>query len=245
MSELSPSSLSYLSSDSISDAKKILDDEYMFDIWHDFKKFGSTVCDLPELNSSLGSLMSNYQFIEYYESLTKSKYHELINRDNINNDNSSVIRTELPKSSKPEEFFSMIPFEMKISELSEFANDYCNIPIKQLKKDLERDKIIINGNRLIGAAVELDGIIQVIEEILDRNLINCQLPLLPFDVKNEIILHTLRLSTRTYSGGIAFQALRHLLGKLYLLFIIFFSYQLIYFLSFEIFFFLFYLFFFF
>ena len=221
-------SFSYLSDDSIRDAKKILEDEYIFDIWHDFKKFGSTVCELPEIHPSLGSFMSDYQFLEFYESLTRTKHKDLLNRNHasahsilathqkIGNDQ-LLLSSELPISLKPEQFFSMVPFEINISNLCEFENDYLSIPIKQLKKDLERDRIIINGHRLVGATVEFDGIIQVVEEIIDRNLINCQLPLLSSQIKREIVLNTLRLATRTYSGGIAFKHFVIFLVKIFFL----------------------------
>jgi len=83
--------------------------------------------------------------------------------------------------------------------------------LKQLKKDIERDKLLINNQRLLGAICGLDGIIAEISKILEHLMIDTTFPSLNTTLKEKLIYSILFKSSRTHSGALVFHALQSLI----------------------------------
>ena len=203
--------MSYDSADAEADSRRILSDPYVFDLWHDVKRFSDSVLNLPEVDVPLGSTLEKMRFFDFVEQFSDSQMKVLGN-------NSTHTRV-LPQYSRcpdnplsREQLLSFLPLTLPLSSLSNASTPFSNISLKQLRKDFERDKVIINGNRIVGAASTFEGVLCEIEEILDRNALNCMMPLLPSSVKRNVALQTLALASRTNSSGMAFEALRDLVG---------------------------------
>lgn len=201
----------YSSADAEADSRRILSDPYVFDLWHDVKRFSDSVLNLPEVDVPLGSTLEKMRFFDFVEQFSDSQMKVLSN-------NSTHTRV-LPQYSRcpdtplsREQFLSFLPVTLPLPSLSNASTPFSNISLKQLRKDFERDKVIINGNRIVGAASTFEGVLCEIEEILDRNVLNCMMPLLPSSIKRNLALQTLAIASRTNSSGIAFEALRNLVG---------------------------------
>lgn len=80
---------------------------------------------------------------------------------------------------------------------------------KQLKKDIERDRLLVNSIRLVGAAEGLDNVLQKLEDICTQLLTDCYLTHPPIEALNSLCKCALQKAARTHSGGIAFQALQN------------------------------------
>lgn len=91
--------------------------------------------------------------------------------------------------------------------------------LKQLRKDIERDRLLINSIRLVGAVVGLEGVISALSDIFDTLLLECKLPLLTTRVKESISQAILIKASRTNSGGIAFSTLQSLIDSDHILLI--------------------------
>jgi hypothetical protein len=82
---------------------------------------------------------------------------------------------------------------------------------RQLKKDVERDVLLMNGVRISGAEKGLDIVLQLISDICDQIMKECDLKLLGDDTKHVLSETILSVASRTHSGGITFQALHSLI----------------------------------
>lgn len=80
--------------------------------------------------------------------------------------------------------------------------------MKQLKKDIERDRLIVNGKTINGSISKLEGCFSSIGDAMDNVLIECNLPLLSREGKELLTFCALRNIARTHSGGVTFQALQ-------------------------------------
>jgi hypothetical protein len=200
---------SYSAENAEKDSIKILSDPYIFDLWHDVTKFCDTVLDIPEVEPVLASTLEDMRLIDFVESFTNTS-HLLLSDLNAYYPHDT---TKIDPFSKPflrTEFFSHLPMKFDLNNLNQSMT---TINMKQLKKDFERDRVIINGNRMIGATTTFEGVIRQVEEILDRNHLNCLLTPLSPSNKRILALQVLKLASRTNSSGIAFEVLRQLLGK--------------------------------
>jgi hypothetical protein len=83
--------------------------------------------------------------------------------------------------------------------------------MKQLKKDIERDRLIVNGIRVVGAEAGLDAVLTKICGICDDVHAECGIPTLGDEVKEFVVLSLLSKASRSHSGGIAFQAAQNLI----------------------------------
>lgn len=83
--------------------------------------------------------------------------------------------------------------------------------MKQLKKDIERDRLLVNGIRLVGAENGLDSILSRISDVCDDVHAECGVPSLGQEVKEFTVLSLLSKASRSHSGGIAFQAAQGLI----------------------------------
>lgn len=82
---------------------------------------------------------------------------------------------------------------------------------RQLKKDVERDRILLNGVRISGADIGIEGVIHAVGSICDTVLSECVIAPLEQDLKSELIRVVLGKASRTHSGGITFQALQSII----------------------------------
>eukprot|EP01036_Dinobryon_divergens_P040731 gene40731-53890_t len=109
-------------------------------------------------------------------------------------------------------FLLSLPKTFIVSEIFDTANSSSkDSSIKQLQRDIERDKITINGIRITGADGGLDGVLQYLGSILNRLLRQCGLPELTASARDTLSYIILRKVSRTNSGGTTFQALQTLL----------------------------------
>lgn len=90
----------------------------------------------------------------------------------------------------------------------EFSNDSS---LKQLQRDIERDRILINGNLLIGANIGLDAVLTAVKSAIDQIIYECNLYMPDSFKKNDICLSILQKACRTNSGGIAYATLQSLI----------------------------------
>jgi hypothetical protein len=80
--------------------------------------------------------------------------------------------------------------------------------LKQLKKDIERDSLIINSTPLSGAQTGLEGAIAMLCDTMDAFIRENRLIPLTRHHFEGLSVQALRLASRTHSGGAAFQALQ-------------------------------------
>jgi hypothetical protein len=200
---------SYFAESAEKDSLKILSDPYSFDLWHDVIKFSDTVLDIPEIDPALASALQDMRLIDFVERFTNS-YLILSSLDRGDRVVNSSKSNSSPKPLLRTEFLSLLPTKFALCNLRQSIEA---IDIKQLKKDFERDRVIINGNRMMGAMTTFEGVIRQVEEIFDRNHLHCLLPSLSPGNKRNIALQVLKLASRTNSSGIAFEVLRQFLGK--------------------------------
>lgn len=199
----------YCAEDAERDSEKILLDEYQFDIWHAPHKFGSTVLETPEVQRQLGSFLETAQLLEFIHSATR----ETIPPDHTRPVNLKHL-TEIPNSRfKGDDFFDLLPFQILVDTIPNLPGGFPPLNFKQLKKDFERDRIIINNGRYVGAAIGIEAIISEVGDTIDDSLLHCQLPLLSPKMKRNFVIHVLNIATRTNSGGIAFQGLQCLIDS--------------------------------
>ncbi len=92
------------------------------------------------------------------------------------------------------------------------TNQCRELQLKQLKKDIERDRLLLNSQRLVGANIGIDKIIQSIIQLLHTLADECLLTRLSDNIANEIALAILLKASRTHSGALTFQALQNLLN---------------------------------
>jgi hypothetical protein len=115
----------------------------------------------------------------------------------------------------PEEFKQRLRKEshiyaVEIPNVSQMISDAGLVRVeasmKQLKKDIERDRLLVNGIRMVGAEAGLDAILSKICGVCDTVHTECGMPKLSDEVKEFVVLSLLSKASRSHSGGIAFQA---------------------------------------
>lgn len=198
------------------DSTRILCDPYRFDIWHDVVKFSDSVVSLSEIDSHFPAVLENIRFAHLMERTLNHQKEILDNTKHAVHGNSQIVHNnnllfkfdQLPIK----DFLSLLPIVRPFSAIPNSQSLLKEISIKQLKKDFERDQVIINGCHMIGACSTIEGIISQMGEVLDRILINSHLSLLSSSTKNDVALLLLQLSSRTNSSGFAFEVLRQSIG---------------------------------
>lgn len=85
--------------------------------------------------------------------------------------------------------------------------------VKQLRKDIERDQLLVNSKHVIGASSMLDGVLNTIKEVCNHILQESGLPAMP-QVTNDHLAHAILFkASRTNSGGIVFGTLQSLIDQ--------------------------------
>jgi hypothetical protein len=174
-----------------------------------------TICFLNFATQSLKNELNNL-----------SNYNELNNAINNNNNNNSLITTnnnEIDGNVGGSWNFDTIdtvllnlPRTILVSKIKGLntiinVNESMEAKQKQLKKDIERERLIVNGIPLVGAELGLNKILENLYLICDDILVNCNLPILTSKIKKELCFLALMKASRTHSGGIAFQTLHSLI----------------------------------
>ncbi len=106
-------------------------------------------------------------------------------------------------------FISSLP----ISIPSDRAGEELELPIKQLQRDIERDVIIINGKKILGAVgieLVLNEIVVTVDEVFSQNSNRILYREPSNESKTDFAMGCLRRAARTNSGGNSFQALQSL-----------------------------------
>lgn len=109
--------------------------------------------------------------------------------------------------------FSELPFKCSLDD-----SRLGNLPVasshdasfKQLRRDIERDKLIINSNLIVGADGGIEKVLSTFREICEKLLEEVNLPLSDLMAKSlrDYAIACLGLASRTNSGGIAFHTLQ-------------------------------------
>lgn len=73
--------------------------------------------------------------------------------------------------------------------------------LKQLRKDLERDRLLVNSIRVVGATLGLSGIMQLVGDVCNKILLECGLPRLSEGMRDHVVLAVLGKAARSHSGG--------------------------------------------
>jgi hypothetical protein len=90
-------------------------------------------------------------------------------------------------------------------------NDKPEEVMRQLKKDIERDTLLINGLRVCGAQVGLSDALKQVGAIVGQLMSECSLPALPSTMSDTLSKVILNKASRTHAGGITFQALQSMI----------------------------------
>jgi hypothetical protein len=112
-----------------------------------------------------------------------------------------------------------LPISLDVSEINSSATgrifnssaSSVKVSLKQLRKDVERDRFIINGVPLLGSEKGLEGVSSAITECCIRALAQCCLQPMEKGVEDLIAVEVLSKASRTNSGGIAYQCLHYLI----------------------------------
>lgn len=113
----------------------------------------------------------------------------------------------------------LLPLSIDVSEINNSAiadifavsSSSDRISLKQLRKDVERDRFLVNGAPVIGSQAGLEGVSSTIVECCSRALVRCCLRPVDRALENDIAVEVLSKASRTNSGGIAFQCLSYLI----------------------------------
>jgi hypothetical protein len=83
--------------------------------------------------------------------------------------------------------------------------------LKQLRRDVERDKLKINGRRVVGSEAGLDGVLAATVAALQDAMRTSRLPPLDGDAAHALAVEVLRWASRTNSGFLCYSAVQALL----------------------------------
>ena len=83
--------------------------------------------------------------------------------------------------------------------------------LKQLRRDVERDKLKINGRRVVGSEAGLDGVLAATVAALQDAMRTSRFPPLDGDAAHALAVEVLRWASRTNSGFLCYSAVQALL----------------------------------
>lgn len=213
--------MSYSNADADADCSDLLQEfENVFDCWLDVNQFHGTVVDTPpKVRKELNNHVEALRFIKFASAALSAQHYALSHIGNTfeacRSDNLRLPGTQFLTQ---QDFFSKVPFEIDLHEISKdsktLSNSYdSEISMKQLTRDLERDRVVLNGRRLVGASEGISGLIAAVGDCVDLTLAHCGLPHISAALRERIAISVLRMACRTNSGGLSFHALRSIVGK--------------------------------
>ena len=135
-------------------------------------------------------------------------------KDSALRDNGSISDKNTPnhdvalQNLSVEELLVALPVRVAPQGNASIAVSMSEASLKQLRKDIERDAIAINGRVLVGSELRLEGCFARITEAVESVLVESGLPLLCPEAMSLLAFHLLSRTSRTHSGGLSFQTLR-------------------------------------
>ena len=109
-----------------------------------------------------------------------------------------------------------VPLRYQCSDLSHGCgseNSSKDSSLKQLKRDLERDKVSINGLRISGSEVGMDSIVKIIEKKIMEILRVAQFPPIEKAVLKSLVMEILRKGSRTNSGYLCYENIQQMIDE--------------------------------
>ena len=85
--------------------------------------------------------------------------------------------------------------------------------LKQLKRDLERDKVSINGLRISGSEIGMDGLIKLLDMKIVEILRVGQFPPIEKAVLKSLVMEILRKGSRTNSGYLCYENIQQMIDE--------------------------------
>mmetsp|Transcript_10959 Transcript_10959/g.10595 ORF Transcript_10959/g.10595 Transcript_10959/m.10595 type:complete len:360 (+) Transcript_10959:61-1140(+) len=119
------------------------------------------------------------------------------------------------------DIFDLLPLSLQVSEINKMpessifmvSSSSKDAGLKQLRRDVERDKFVINDVQLNGSEKHLEGICDNLVQCCNSALLKCCLLPISKEVENHIAYEVLQKACRTNSGGIAYQCLQYLIDS--------------------------------
>lgn len=131
-----------------------------------------------------------------------------LNQSTIEKSTSSSNNTFPQQNLSVEALMTSLPVRVEPQGGAAPAPEMSEASLKQLKKDIERDALVINGRMMVGSELKLEGCFARICEAVESVLVECGLPLLGPEAMRLLAFHVLNRISRTHSGGLSFQTLR-------------------------------------
>jgi hypothetical protein len=173
--------------------------------------YGGIGCAEIEMEDVALQHLKNLNFLKFANSVLNS---EIASRKRRRADSWEMVMVEPKEAAKQRVFPFAVPLQNIPSVQKEIehhqSSSTLTARIKQLKKDLERDKLLINNNRLIGATIGLAGILSTMETLFDELMEENSLPPLSKEVKEQLSYGILLKSARTHSGAMVLHVLQNI-----------------------------------
>ena len=106
----------------------------------------------------------------------------------------------------------LLPITIEANKLALLPSTSKDNSLKQLRKDIERDVLIVNGIQLSGSDNGLEGVIKLVTSLIQKVLRDCDLSPIEISVAETIAIEILKKATRTHSGAMAYQLLQYILN---------------------------------
>jgi hypothetical protein len=162
------------------------------------------------LNNAVDSHAKTMRYLSFAKSVIEVEMDKLSIKE---------IETEdLPQVTNSQLTLSDIPLSFTVRDIQGIdamiaKHETQESRMRQLKKDVERDVLLMNGVRVSGAEKGLDSVLRLISDICDQIMKECDLKLLGDETKNVLSETILSVASRTHSGGITFQALHSMIDS--------------------------------
>ncbi len=131
-----------------------------------------------------------------------------------------------PATKAPKSKYSLpLPVTIPVKELLQTENisidsiEQRQQKLKQLNKDVVRDRLLINNHRITGAIDGLQGVKSLIEQEINSMLLDLHFPILPKEISSMLTEATLLKASRTNSGANVIQSLMTLIDPQYIVLI--------------------------
>jgi hypothetical protein len=106
-----------------------------------------------------------------------------------------------------------LPVTIRVDDLNDeildnSKNSIIDSSLKQLQRDVQRDKYLINGNLIVGAETSLENIFRILSQYIDQIFFECELIPINDDLKRQLSVLLLQKASRTNSGAISYSAVQ-------------------------------------
>ncbi len=108
-----------------------------------------------------------------------------------------------------------VPCTMRVRDITDIESilgkeESLDAKLRQLKKDVQRDRLVVNGIHVDGAEITLESVIYKVGSICDSMLSECKLRTLSPQVSNSFVTKLLLKASRSNAGGVSYQGIRQL-----------------------------------